>query len=125
MGIINELKDIVALSKEAGISLSESISLYKMYQKDSSEDKKPDAEEKQEPKKTEEQDTGKEQPEGAPENEPQPEHKDNVIDYKSKYEEIEKKLEKLQQENAARDISGSETKKSDEDIINDITRSFM
>lgn len=125
MGIIDELKDIVALSKEAGISLSESISLYKMYQKDSSEDKKPDAKEKQGPEKTEEQDTGKEQPEGAPENEPQPEHKDNVIDYKSKYEEIEEKLEKLQQENVARDISGSETKKSDEDIINDITRSFM
>ena len=48
MGLIDELKDIVTLSKEAGISLSESINLYKMYQKDSSEDKKPAAKEKQE-----------------------------------------------------------------------------
>lgn len=125
MSIFEELKDIVALSKETGITLSESINLYRMYQKDSSEDKKPDAKEKQEPEKTEEQSDGKEQPDTALQNEPQPEHKDNVIDYKSKYEEIEKKLEKLQQENAARDISGSENKKSDEDIINDITRSFM
>ena len=125
MGIIEELKDIVALSKEAGISLSESISLYKMYQKDSSEDEKPDAMEKQGPENTEEQDTGKEQPEGAPENEHQPEHKDNVIDYKSKYEEVERKLENLQKENTARDISGSTNQKSDIDIINDITRSFM
>lgn len=125
MGIIEELKDIVALSKEAGISLSESINLYKMYQKDSSEDKKPDAKEKQEPEKTEEQSAGKEQPDTASQNEPQPEHKDNVIDYKSKYEELEKKLEKLQQDNAARDISGSSDKKTDEEIANEITSLFM
>ena len=125
MSLIEELKDIVTLSKEAGISLSESINLYKMYQEDSSEDKKPAAKEKQWPEKTEEQDTGKEQPEGAQKNEPQPEQKDNVIDYKSKYEEIERKLENLQRENASRDVSGSENKKSDIDIINDITRSFM
>ena len=125
MSILDELKDIVTLSKEAGISLSESINLYKMYQKDSSEDKKPAAKEKQGPEKTEEQDTGKEQPEGAQKNEPQPEQNDNVIDYKSKYEEIERKLENLQKENTARDVSGSENKKSDIDIINDISRSFM
>lgn len=125
MSIFEELKDIVALSKEAGISISESYNLYKMYQKDSSEDKEPAAKEKQETEKTEEQDTGKEQPEGAPKNDPQPEQKDNVIDYKSKYEEMEKKLEKLQRDNAAKDVSGSANKKSDIDIINDITRSFM
>ena len=52
MSLLEELKDIVTLSKEAGISLSESINLYKMYQKDSSEDKKPAAKEKQEAEKT-------------------------------------------------------------------------
>ena len=124
MGIFEELKDIVALSKETGISLSEANALYREYKKVSSEDKQPE-QKATEPEKTEELDTGKEQPEGAPKNEPQPEQKDNVIDYKSKYEEMEKKLERLQQENVARDISGSENKKSDIDIINDITRSFM
>lgn len=125
MSLIEELKDIVTLSKEAGISLSDATSLYKTYKKASSEDEQPAATEKQGPEKTEEQDTGKEQPEEAQKNEPQPEQKDNVIDYKSKYEEIERKLENLQKENAARDVSGSENKKSDIDIINDITRSFM
>lgn len=124
MGIIEELKDIVTLSKEAGISLSEANSLYREYKKASSEDKEPE-QKATEPEETEEQDTGKEQPAGAPNNEPQPEQKDNVIDYKSKYEEMERKLERLQKENASRDISGSENKKSDIDIINDITRSFM
>lgn len=124
MGIFEELKDIVALSKETGISLSEANTLYREYKKASSEDKQPEQKDIG-PEKTEEQDTGKEQPEGAQQNEPHPEQKDNVIDYKSKYEEIERKLENLQKENAARDVSGSENKKSDIDIINDITRSFM
>lgn len=124
MGIFEELKDIVTLSKETGISLSEANSLYREYKKASSEDEQPEQKDAG-PEKTEELDTGKEQPEGAQQNEPQPEQKDNVIDYKSKYEEMERKLERLQKENASRDISGSENKKSDIDIINDITRSFM
>ena len=92
--------------------------------KDSSEDKQPVAKDPG-PEKTEELSDGKERPDKAQKNEPQPEQNDNVIDYKSKYEEIEEKLERLQQENAARDISGSENKKSDMDIVNDITRAFM
>ena len=124
MGIFEELKDIVALSKETGISLSEANTLYREYKKVSSEDEQPE-QKVIGPEKTEEQDTGGEQPEGAQKNEPQPEQKDNVIDYKSKYEEIEKKLETLQKQNASRDISGSENKKSDIEIVNDITRSFM
>lgn len=124
MGLIDELKDIVTLSKEAGISLSESINLYKMYQKDSSEDKKPAAAEKQEAEKTEEQDTGKEPPEGAPKNEPPAGATDNVIDYKTRYEELEKKLDRIQQGNTTKDLSEKQTK-SDIEIVNDITRSFM
>lgn len=124
MGIFEELKDIVALSKETGISLSEANTLYREYKKVSSEDKEPE-QKATGPEKTEEQVTGKEQPAGAPNNEPQPKAEGNVIDYKSKYEEMERKLQKLQEDNAAKDISGSENKKSDIDIINDITRSFM
>ena len=124
MSIIDDLKDIVTLSKDAGISLSESINLYKMYQKDSSEDKKPAAKEKQEAEKTEEQSDGKEQPDKALQNEPPADADDNVIDYKSKVEELEKKLQKLQEENLNRDVSKASTK-SDEEIANEVTRSFM
>ena len=71
MSLLEELKDIVALSKETGISLSEANTLYREYKKVSSEDKQP-APEAMGPEKTEEQDTGKEQPAGAQQNEPQP-----------------------------------------------------
>lgn len=124
MGILDEMKDIVTLSKESSISLSEAMNLYKMYNKASSEDKKlePKAEL---PKKTEEQDTGKEQPEGAPKNEQPPKEDGNVIDYKKKVEELEGKLEKLQAENVNKDVSGIKNQKTDEEIMNDLTRSFM
>ena len=124
MGLIDELKDIVTLSKEAGISLSDSISLYKMYQKDSSEDKKPAASEKQEAEKTEQPSDGKEQPDKALQNEPPAQAPDNVIDYKSKFEEMEKKLQKMQEENTARDVSGS-SKETDEELVNKLTQSYM
>lgn len=124
MGLIDELKDIVTLSKEAGISLSESISLYKMYQKDSSEDKKPAASEKQEAEKTEQPSGGKEQPDKALQNEPPAPDADNVIDYKGKFEEMEKKLQKMQEENSARDVSGS-SKETDEELVNKLTQSYM
>lgn len=124
MGLIDELKDIVTLSKEAGISLSESINLYKMYQKDSSEDKKPAAKEKQEAEKTEQPSDGKEQPDKALQNEPPAGAGDNVIDYKSKFEEMEKKLQKMQEENSTRDVSGS-SKETDEELVNKLTQSYM
>lgn len=124
MGILDEMKDIITLSKESDISLSEAMNLYKMYNKASSEDKKPDTKAEQ-PEKTEEQDTGKEQPEGAPKNELPPKEDGNVIDYKKKVEELEEKLEKLQAENVNKDVSGIKNQKTDEEIVNDLTRSFM
>lgn len=124
MGRLEDLKDIITLSKEANITLPEAVSLFREYNKASSDDSVP-APEKKMPEKTEEPSDGKEQPDKALQNEHQTESKDKVIDYKSKYEEMEKKLEKLQQENAARDISGSKNEKSDIEIVNDITRSFM
>ena len=124
MGLIEELKDIVTLSKEAGISLSESINLYKMYQKDSSEDKKPAASEKQEAEKTEQPSDGKEQPDKALQNEPPTQAPDNVIDYKAKFEEMEQKVQKLQEENSSKDVSGS-TKETDEELVNKLTQTYM
>lgn len=124
MGLIDELKDIITLSKEAGISLSESISLYKMYQKDSSEDKKLAAKEEQEAEKTEQPSDGKERPDKALQNEPPAGAGDNVIDYKSKFEEMEKKLQKMQEENSSRDVSGS-SKETDEELVNKLTQSYM
>ena len=124
MSRLDDLKDIITLSKEANITLPEAVALLRDYNKASSDDSEP-APEKKVPEKTEEQSDGKEQPDKALQNEHQTESKDNVIDYKSKYEEIVKKFEKLQQDNAARDISKNENKKSDIDIVNDITRSFM
>lgn len=123
MGILDDLKDIITLSKDADISLSEAVNLYREYKEVSSHDSA-QVEEKTEPEKTEEQSDGKEQPDKALQNEPEPETGDNVIDYKSKVEELEQKLQKIQQENVRRDISGNSTQ-SNEEIANEITRSFM
>lgn len=124
MGRLEELKDIVTLSREANITLPEAITLYKDYKKASSDDSA-QATENMEPEKTEEQSDGKEQPNKALNNELQTDSNDNVIDYKSKYEEMEKKLQKLQEDNAARDISNNFNTKSDEDLLNEITQFYM
>lgn len=123
MGKLEELKDIITLSKEAGISLSEAMGLYKEYNKASSEDSTPASVENGK-EKTEEQDSGKEQPQGAPQNKTKPQDDDKVIEYKKKVEELEKKVQDLQKANTQKDVSNQETR-SDEDIINDLTRSFM
>ena len=125
MSKFEELKDIVTLSKETGISLSEAISLYREYQQAPSEVRQPSLKDVEQPKKTEEQDTGKEQPEGAPKNEQPPLEDDKVIEYKKKVEELEKKVQDLQKENINKDVSGQDTKRADEDSVNDITRAFM
>ena len=125
MGKLDELKEIVALSKESGITLSEAISLYREYQQAHSGGNEPAPKEEEQPKKTEEQDTGKEQPEGAPNNEQPPEAEGSVIDYKKRAEELEQKISDLQKENVRKDVSGQDTRKSDEEIVNSLTASFM
>ena len=124
MSKLDELKEIVTLSKESGISLSEAISLYKEYKEAPSEDKQPAPEENGK-EKTEEQDSGREQPQGAQQNETKPQDNDEVIKYKAKVKELEKKITSLQQANIHKDVSGNDTRKTDEEIINDFTRSFM
>lgn len=124
MGKLEELKEIITLSKETGVSLSEAISVYKEYQANSA-DSTHKSQEVEQPKKTEEQDTGREQPEGASNNEQPPETVDNVIDYKKKVEELENKIRDLQSANVQKDVSGQNNQKSNEDIVNDLTASFM
>lgn len=128
MGLLEDLKDIVTLSKEAGISLSDATSLYREYKQASSEDVKPAAkqeEDKPKPQKTEEQRNGQEQPEPAPKNEPETPKDDNVIDYKKKVEELEEKIKTLQNQNTKKDLSGKDNQKSDVDIVNELTSAFM
>ena len=124
MGKFEELKEIITLSKETGISLSEAIGLYKDYNQASSEDNKPAPVENGK-EKTEEQDSGKEQPQGAQQNETKPQDNDKVIEYKKKVEDLEKKISDLQKANTQRDVSGQDTRKTDEELVNELTRSFM
>ena len=128
MGLLDELKDIVALSKEAGISLSDATALYREYKQASSEDVKPAAkpeEDKPKPQKTEEQRNGQEQPAPAPKSELETPKDDNVIDYKKKVEELEDKIKTLQDQNTKKDLSGKDSQKSDVDIVNELTSAFM
>ena len=127
MGILDELKDVVTLSKEAGISLSDAVTLYREYNKASSEDEKPkkNEEDKPKPQKTEEQGAGNDQPGPAPKGELDTHNNDNVIDYKKKVEELEEKIKTLQDQNTRKDVSGKDNQKSDVDIVNELTSAFM
>lgn len=50
---------------------------------------------------------------------------DNAVDYKALYEESQKKLQLAQQANTRKDMSDSADSKSDEDLLNELARSFM
>ena len=62
------------------------------------------------------------EPEPTPEPEPEPEPEP---DYKKLYEESQVKLKEAQKANVNRDVSNSGDNSSDEDIVNDLFRSFM
>lgn len=128
MGLLDDLKEVVTLSKESGISLSDATALYREYKQASSEDVKPATkpeEDKSKPQKTEEQRNGQEQPEPAPNSEQETPKDDNVIDYKKKVEELEEKIKTLQDQNTKKDLSGKDSQKSDADIVNELTSAFM
>ena len=121
MGI--NLTDIVALAK-AGYKPSEVKELISLANQ--SEDPAPEGEQKGKAENTEQHDAGKEQPEEAQQNATSTPSEDGaILSYKEKIQELEEKLQKLQQENVHRDQSGQETEKSDEDLVNEITASFM
>lgn len=115
------LSDIVALAKQ-GYKPSDIKELLDMV---SSKEEKPTEENKVQEEKTEQHEDGKEQPNEAPKNSTEDSSENtNVIDYKKKIAELEEKVKSLQNANVHQDNSDSK-QESDEDILNDITRSFM
>lgn len=117
------LKDIIALAK-AGYSVSDVKELIAMA---SSEDQEPaKQEEKPKDEKTEEPQTGKDTASREPEKSTEDPAKVIAIDeYKKQIDDLKNQIKDLQEKNTHKDVSGNKNDKSDEDIINDITRSFM
>lgn len=115
------LTDIVALAKQ-GYKPSDIKELLDLVP---SKEEKPTEENKVQEEKTEQHEDGKEQPDEAPKNSTEDSsEKVSVIDYKKKIAELEEKVKSLQNANVHQDNSDSK-QESDEDILNDITRSFM
>ena len=117
------LKDIVELAK-AGYKVSEVKELIALA---SSEETKPteEGEQKGKDEKTQEQEAGKEQPEEAVKKSTStPEEDSSILSYKKRVEELEEKLQKLQSDNVHKDQSDKQTK-SDEELLNELTSSYM
>lgn len=121
MGIIN-LKDIVALAT-AGYKPSEIKELISLSNQ--SEETQKEDETKDQAEKTEQHDSGREQPEEAQKNATGTSEEDSaILSYKKKIEELEAQVAKLQSDNVHKDQSDKK-EKSDEEILNDLTASFM
>lgn len=117
------ITDIIALAK-AGYKPSDVKEIIELA---SSKEESPKEEEKDQDKKTEQHEDGKEQPDEAPKKSTDDSSKDaNAIDrYKKKIEELEAQLQKIQSDNVHKDNKDKDNERSDEDILNDITRAFM
>ena len=50
---------------------------------------------------------------------------DNAVDYKALYEESQRQLQLAQKANTRKDMSDSADSESDEDLLNELARSFM
>ena len=117
------LKDIVELAK-AGYKVSEVKELIALA---SSEETKPaeEGEQKEKDEKAQEQEAVKEQPEEAVQKSTStPEEDSSILSYKKKIEELEAKVKSLQSDNVHKDQSDKQTK-SDEELINELTASYM
>lgn len=117
------LSDIVALAK-SGYSVSDVKELISLS---SSEDAH---QEQDEPKGEKEEELQKKEKEPSKVSEPQkpteePADADVIDEYITKIEELENKISNLQKENVGKDNSDRKPDKSDEEILDDITRSFM
>lgn len=119
------LSDIVALAK-SGYSVSDVKELISLS---SSDDAHQEQEEKpKDEKEAQPQESGKEPPQ---ETDPKKSTEDPAQDasaideYKKEIEKLKEQINNLQKENVNKDISGNDKGKSDEEILNDITRSFM
>ena len=120
MGKFN-LSDIVALAKQ-GYTVSDVKELISLA---SSTETEPKEEENDQDEKTQQHEAGKEQPEEAVQKSTDDSSKVTAIDeYKKKIEDLENKLSRLQEENVHKDNS-QHKEKSDDEIMNDITRAFM
>ena len=116
-------KDIVTLAT-AGYKVSEVKELIALANSAETAPAK-EGEEKDQAEKTEQHDTGKEQPEEAQKNATDaPEESSVILSYKQKIEELESKVRDLQSKNVHKDNSEVKTK-SDQEILDDITKSFM
>ena len=117
------IMDIVALAKEGykPSDIKELIALTSSQEGSPKEEK-----DGIQDKKTEQHEDGKERPEEAPKKSTEDSSRnDSVIDeYKKKVAELEQKVNDLQSKNVHKDYTDKD-KKSDNDLINDITRSFM
>ena len=113
--------DIVALAKEGykPSDIKELMALESSQEVPSMKEEKEDQD-----KKTEQHEDGKERLDEAPKKSTDDSSKDSAIDeYKKKIEELEKQVKKLQSENVHKDYD--KERPSDEETLNDITRSFM
>ena len=117
------IKDIVELAK-AGYKPSEVKELITLANQSEvpAENK---GEQKGQGEKTEEPEAGEEQPEEA-QKKPTvtPKEDSSILSYKEKIAELEEKLQKLQSENVHKDQSDVQTK-SDEELLNELTASYM
>ena len=118
------IKDIVALAT-AGYKPSEVKELLSLANQSEDEPAKEGEKEKDQPEKTEQHEGGKEQPQEAQKKGTDTPEDDSVIlSYKRKVEELEKQVKDLQEKNVHKDQSEVKNK-DDEELLNDITLSFM
>ena len=124
MGIGLNLADIIALAKQ-GYKVSdvkELIALASSEDTDSAAQEQPQDEKKEEPQESVKEPTQEKEPQKSTKDHAD----DNAInEYKKKIEELEDKISRLQKDNVSKDNSNNPPGKSDEEILDDITRSFM
>lgn len=111
-----KFEDLVTFAK-AGYKPAEVKELLELQIDSEKVTKDPENEEK-EPEKDTKDSENEEKEQEKDEKEPEP-------DYKKLYEESQAKLKEAQKANVSKDVSNSDDKKSDDDIVKDLFRSFM
>lgn len=113
------LNDIIALAKQGykPSDVKELIELSKTVEASEPDQEQP----------TETPEEVKEAPKEAPKEEEKKEGAQaaEIVDYKAKVEELEKKLSDLQKANTKQNADKSEDKKSDAELFADVVKSFM
>lgn len=119
------LADIVALAKQ-GYKVSDVKELIALASSEETppkdQDDKPKGEKTEQPPEKEKEPSKSEALQKPTED---PDKVTAIDEYKKKIEELENKVQKLQSDNVNKDNSGKHPDKTDEEILDDITRSFM